>query len=123
MPYEIEYDATNDCMMCRMTGKVDLHLAQAFAVELIAQMTEHNCCCLLNDFREAEIAFSTLDLYEAPKLLLQAGVGLTIKRALVFKEASEDFAFFETVSVNQGQFVRTFRDFDEALAWIATGKR
>jgi hypothetical protein len=118
MPYEIEYDTDSACMMCRMAGKIDQQLVRDFLAELVTLVEKHRCTRTLNDLREADLALSMLDIYGIPKLISQAGLGPTTKRAVVVSASRDDYHFFETVSVNLGQYVRVFTDFDKALKWV-----
>ena len=118
MPYEIKYDTNSACVMCKMTGKIDLQIVNDFILEVIPFLEKKRSECVLNDLRGANLNLSTSDIYTIPKLLAQAGLGFTVRRAVVFNTKPDDFAFFETVSVNQAQQVRVFINFNEAIQWL-----
>jgi hypothetical protein len=68
-------------------------------------------------------SLSTMEIYDLPKIIQEIASDLEtqmyrFKRALVNSEGIDDFAFYETVSRNQGQNVTLFRDVDEARRWL-----
>jgi hypothetical protein len=69
--------------------------------EIIKQLSAHNCLRLLNDMRQASLRLSTVDLYELPAWIEEAGVNRACKRALVVARDFNDYKFYETVSRNQ----------------------
>jgi hypothetical protein len=125
MPYEITYDADNECVMSRMTGQLDEQTIRAFIAEMALFLNQHHCTRILNDLRAINDLSSTLTtykIYTMPQYISQAGYPPETKRAIVFNEVEdENLAFFETVSRNQGQRVAVFTDFGEALEWLTSG--
>ncbi len=122
MPYKIKYDPDIECMMCRMFGELQASELPGFAADMVALLDKHNCARVLNDVREVDLRLSTVDFYKVPSLVQKAGLKPTVKRAIVFAKDAKDYGFFETVSVNRGQFVRVFTDFDKAVTWLTGGK-
>ncbi len=122
MPYEIKYDADLECMMCRVFGELQASELPGFAADVIALLDKHNCVRVLNDLRKVDLRLSTMAIYNIPELVAGAGLQPNVKRAIVFRKDAEDYEFFETVSINQGQFVRVFTDFDKALTWLKGNK-
>ena len=118
MPYEIKYDADTECLICHMFEEFHASELPEFASEVVALLDKHSCVRILSDLREVDLRLSTIDLYNIPKLVAEAGVKHNVKRAIVFSKDAEDYKFLETVSDNRGQFVRVFTDFDEAQTWI-----
>jgi len=118
MSFEIKYDGDFSCLMCRMTGKIDLQLIEEFLVKLTPMMKNHKCSRILNDARSAELVLSSVDIYNIPKLFAQSGIDISVKRALVIADLKELHFFLETVSKNRSQNVKIFTDYDEALKWV-----
>ena len=83
MPYEIEYDPANSCMMCRLTGSIDQRLVMEFATALVPLMEEHDCVRVLNDLRGADLALSYFDLYKVPKVASLLNMNRLARRAVV----------------------------------------
>ncbi len=71
MPFEIKYDSENDCMICKMIGKIDQQLINDFASNLSSLMEQHQCTRMINDIRDAEFALSNVEIYNIPKLVSQ----------------------------------------------------
>jgi hypothetical protein len=127
MAYEVIYDSQEDCVHGRIEGQVDLALVHEYAREIIKQLREHNCPCFLNDMRQAWGKLSTVEIYDLPAWIEEAGMDRSCKRALLVARDFDDYAFFETVSRNHGQLVEVFadtrktgifRDIAEARAWL-----
>lgn len=122
IPFTVGYDAENHIVCGNITGDVDHDLVNKFAEEICRICEEHDCDYLLNDWRNTNLKFSTVDIYSIPQLLLKVGLRLSCKRALVVGSDFEDWAFFETVSRNRGQNVKVFKDYEEAKKWLLDKK-
>lgn len=127
MAYEVTYDPDEDCVHGRIEGQVDLALVHEYAREIIKQLRAHNCLRFLNDMRAAWGRLSTVDIYDLPAWIEEAGMDRSCRRALLVARDFNDYDFFETVSRNHGQLVgvfadtrktRIFRDIAEARAWL-----
>jgi len=101
-----------------MFGPLNAAELPKFASDASAFLHEHGCTRILNDLREVDLELSTVDIYDIPNLVAGSGIERSVKRAVVFSRDVGDYQFFETVSVNQGQFVRVFEDFDVAVTWL-----
>ncbi|MDD2923357.1 MAG: hypothetical protein PHQ36_13820 [Anaerolineales bacterium] len=93
----------------------------ALKVARIAE--EQDCFLSLGDYREATVILSTMDIYDLPKIISDtlALAGLPahkFKRAIIPPKISEDFYFFETVTLNRGQNTKLFQDVEEAKKWL-----
>ncbi len=119
MKYELSYDKEHDLIVGRVEGDIDPVLVKKMASEFADIIETSGCHKLLNDLRDAKITPSTLDIYNMPRIISKQGVHLACKRALVVPEASDDFRFLETVSVNVGQQVRIFTDPEAAIEWLS----
>jgi hypothetical protein len=127
MTYQVVYDPDEDCVHGRIEGQVDLALVHEYAKEIIRQLSAHNCLRFLNDMRQASVTLSTVDIYDLPAWIEEAGMDRSCKRALLVAKDFDDYLFFETVSRNHGQLVEVFadrsqtaifRDLAEARAWL-----
>lgn len=128
MAYEVTYSANADCVCARIEGIVDLIVVQQYAQEIIRQLSAHKCLRLLNDMRQTSIRLSTVDLYELPAWIEEAGVDRSCRRALVVARDFSDYRFYETVSRNHGHLLEVFsdssvscvfRDKARACEWLA----
>ena len=124
MPHSITYHARENVITITHQGEFDATMTRQLISEVISLVKEHDCFHIVEDFREARIRFSTMDLHDLPKLVQErlSASGLNayqFKRALIAAQDIADFAFFETVSQNRDQNVRVFRDVEEAKKWLA----
>jgi hypothetical protein len=115
------YDQENECIMASMEGDVDMNLLREFVKSMTQELENNNCNKMLNDVRKINLKLSTLEIYNLPKFIMEAGIKQTCKRALVVNNDFDDVSFFETVSLNQAQYVKIFQDPDEALSWLRDG--
>ncbi len=118
MNHEFRYDEAQDIIMGRLHGKLDAVVAKEVATDLARLVGEHGCRRLLMDLRGAQVTSSTLEIYTIPRVVKEAGVSGSIKRAVVVAEITQDFEFLETASVNMGSQVKLFTDPEAALAWL-----
>jgi hypothetical protein len=127
MTYEVIYDPEEDYVHGRIEGQVDLALAHEYVKEIIRQLRAHHCLRFLNDMRQAWDKLSTVDIYNLPAWIEEAGMDRSCKRALLVARDFDDYQFYETVSRNHGQLVEVFadpgqtaifRDIAEARAWL-----
>jgi hypothetical protein len=127
MAYEVIYDPDEDCVLGRIEGQVDLALVHDYTKEIIQQLRAHHCLRFLNDMRQASVTLSTVDIYDLPAWIEEAGMDRSCRRALLVSRSFNNYQFFETVSRNHGQLVEVFadaqttgifRDIAEARAWL-----
>jgi hypothetical protein len=118
MGYELSYDAEKKIIRGRVLGELNPSLVKNMAVDLEKLGRKHKCPRLLNDLREAVISKSLLDIYSMPRVVEQAGMQKSFRRAIDVNPPVNDYRFLETVSVNEGQEVRVFSDPEEALRWL-----
>ena len=118
MGYELSYDAEKKIIRGRVLGEFIPSLVKNMAVDLEKLGRKHKCPRLLNDLREAVISKSLLDIYSMPRVVEEAGMQKSFRRAIDVNPPVNDYRFLETVSVNEGQEVRVFSDPEEALRWL-----
>ena len=122
MAYKVVYDPDEDCVFGSITGDVDLEMVQRYAREIIKQLSAHNCLRFLNDMREASLQMSTVDLYDLPAWIEEAGVDPSCRRALLVSRDFNDYEFYETVSRNHGHIVAVFTDASKTGIFHDTAK-
>jgi len=91
--------------------------------EAVRMIQDANCFLTLGDYRSAKVNLSTLEIHKLPKVIadLLAPSGITpykLKRAFVVAKDLEDFYFFETVTLNNGQHAKIFQNMDDAKKWL-----
>lgn len=95
--------------------------------EVISELTiisqTEQCYFWLNDFSEANPQFSVTEIYEFPKLIVEAATSLNIeasqiKRAVVMSTGEADYPFAKTIALNRGQSLELFDDIEKARTWL-----
>jgi hypothetical protein len=114
MSFNIYYDSERDCVCASIEGDFDMEQAKELAQEAVKQINAHNCGRLINDLRKANLKLSTIEIYDLPTYLLEAGLDRLCKRALIVSKDFDDYKFFENVSSNQGHLVEVFADSNES---------
>jgi len=119
---EISYLEDLDVVQLRTSGTYELSVETETLKGLAAALREHRCRNILADHRQADVIAKTMKSYERPFLYEQIwGDSETIsqiKTAVVFKEITDDYRFYETVLQNRGWNLTIFDDYDEALNWL-----
>jgi hypothetical protein len=124
MPHTIIYSSETHMIQSKIYGDLTLSEVKEVLVKFARIVKEKNCKMLLNDYREATVKLSTVEIYELPKIYADvfALYGLDVyrlKRALVAAKDLKDYLFFETVTFNRGQNAKVFYDIDEAQKWLS----
>lgn len=122
MTYELSYDRERDLILGKVEGEIDSELVKKMAAEFAELVFSTGCQRLLNDLRKAHISGDAFDIYGMPRTVERHGVPFTCRRAWLVSGLSENFKFFETVSVNACQQVRVFNDLELALEWLGVGR-
>ena len=123
MRYSIIYNSEMHIIESKIYGDVILSQVKELIAEYAAIVKEKGCTLIFSDYRQATIKLSTIEIYELPKIytdifaLSRLSI-YRVKRALVVAEDLKDYLFFETVTFNQGQFAKIFKDFTEAREWL-----
>ncbi len=110
MAFKVIYDPDEHCVHATIWREIDLALAHEYVREIIEQLNAHNCLRLLNDMRRASVRLSTIDIYELPAWVEEAGMKRFCKRALLVAQSFDDYRFYETVARNHGHLVAVFSD-------------
>jgi len=123
MSHSVKYDARTGCIETKIQGELNLEEAQELIAEIGAVARERNCFLILGDYRDAVLTLSTMEIHQIPQILshtldLFGVMARKFKRAIVVADGLEDFHFYETVSRNNGQNIRLFRDIEEARQWL-----
>lgn len=119
MPYEVTYDAERDCIVTRIDGRLDVPVVKEFLAELARVISTSGCERVLVDLRGAELTLSMGELYFAPRLVSEAGVSITTKRAVIVAEKDWSlYSYLQMVAQNRAQIVKMFTDPGEASRWL-----
>jgi hypothetical protein len=124
MSFTISYDVENKIIRGKVTGKIDLNLLKQYTVEMDHAESVYRGIYFLSDYRDAQISFSVIELFELPEkhqhFLTTLGLQIfSFKRALLMNQKDLESAnFYETVAQNRGQRVKVFTDESAAVKWL-----
>ncbi len=119
MTVNVKIIHARDFIKTTATGILDFASSKQAIVDIASQIKQPGEYDVLVDNREAIAKLSITELFELGKALAdcpalsRSRVGLVVP-ARAMKQAD----FFETVAVNRGVQVRTFTNFDQAIAWL-----
>ena len=124
MSHTIIYNADMHIIESKFHGTLTFAEVKEFISEGARIAKENNCSLFITDYREVRLKLSTLEIFDVPQLMRDAfrSLGLNVnelKRALVVAADLRDYHFFETVTANQGQNAKLFREVDEAKQWLS----
>jgi hypothetical protein len=124
MPSTIHYNPEAHIIEVKVKGVVNQEKFKEIFSQGVQLAKEKKCFLFLNDFREATIEMSTMDIFNLPEVLSSISTPLGIqadrfRRALVIApEYTRDASFAEDVTVNRGQHAKFFHDLEEAKKWL-----
>lgn len=119
MAIQFEVEPLDDYLLVRAHGfDEDLEDVMRYGMGVIQAAIEHDATAVLADERDLEYRLDQTDTFESAKFI--AEVAPKVGRfAFVPPEGFEaDADFWELIAVNRGLWVRAFRDYDEAVAWV-----
>jgi hypothetical protein len=122
------FEPGKDYLLLSSDGDISLDVLPDFAPRIAIAIQHHNCMRLVEDLRNSAFNLDTNGIIETQKyqadFLTDRGIPFTkVKRAIVVNEDRinpDDIAFFEQLSVNNGQKVKVFTDLYKAIEWITS---
>jgi len=118
MKITVEYNQVHNYLVGKFIGTMEPKHVGEYAQEILKLARIHDCKRFLNDMRETEMKLSIADLYYASAEAAVEDFDRSWKRAVLVKEKTKEIEFYEITAKNKGLDVRTFDNFDEALAWL-----
>jgi len=123
MSHTITYNPKAQIIETKTQGGINLKESEEIISEVLQAIRKHNCFFILSDYRESTLDLSTLEIYDIPKRVSAKTTlsGISehkLKRAIIAERESENFRFFETVTLNSGQQIKLFDNSDEAKKWL-----
>ncbi|VGO17314.1 hypothetical protein PDESU_05910 [Pontiella desulfatans] len=118
MPFNIEYDADQDCIFATFIGKVTMGLTKEYIAALLPVLEKTGCRRVLSDSRSAELELSAMDIMQFPKMAQASPLTANLRRAVLASPGTSGYELYETLCNLQGQNVRIFPTRREALEWL-----
>ena len=121
--YTVTYNAELKIIETTVDGDIDLSVLKEIFTAQAQTSKDSNCNLMINDYRNARIKITVIEIYELPKIIakIAASFGRSASRtirALVIPTFKEDYRFYETVTANNSQTEKLFFDIEEAKKWI-----
>lgn len=123
MSFSHIYNQKADIIECRVNGDITLPVLKEIFTTHARMTADTGCTRILNDYREASVQLTTIEIYELPQMIAKIAASFgkdarQVRRALVVSKNSEDYHFYETVAVNNLQKEKLFLDLEEAKLWL-----
>jgi len=123
MTHTIIYNLETCFIESKIQGEMIFKEVKEIITEFVAIVKEKGCRLLLSDYREATLKLSTMEIYQIPKMTLDAFTAQELnarklKRALIAARDVGDYLFYETVAANSGLPTKIFHDIDEGKIWL-----
>jgi hypothetical protein len=123
MSHTITYNSEAHIVEIKVQGDLLLNEAKEILSETTQAIKEQNCFLTLTDMCEVTNTLSIVEIYKLPELLSGTLASSEInvhrlRRAIVVAKDLENYKFFETVTINRGQYAKLFFDIDEAKKWL-----
>ena len=71
MPHSITYNSAEEIIELKIWGNATYAMIKDISAEVIQIAKRENCFRILNDMRQTTLEFSTLDIYEMPKMIAE----------------------------------------------------
>jgi hypothetical protein len=118
MPFNIEYDAEQDCIFSTFIGEITMGVTKEYIAALLPVLEKTGCRRVLSDSRSAELKLTSRDILQFPKMAEASPLTANLKRAVLASPGTSGYELYETLSTMQGQNVKVFQTRAEALQWL-----
>lgn len=124
MRYTITCNQETRIIEAVIQGDVFWDNLKTMTIELARISKASDSLLILNDFREASLKLSTMEIYSIPQMVVAAFADSGIdnvyrfRRAIVVAKDVHDYRFWECMVNNNAQTEKIFYDTDEAQKWL-----
>ena len=118
MGFTIEHLPDSGITRIVVEGELDSKLAMNCASEALAARKDDEPVRLLVDVTHAQVPDTPVEIYNFPKRLLEAGLTLRDKVAVVYSQDAESHLFAETVGQSGSLAVVMFTSAQPAMDWL-----
>lgn len=123
MSIEVSFNDQEKIIEARVIGDFDYSAIQELVPQIAGLVKEKDCRKVFLDARQMSVSLSTAMIYMAPEKMAKEFEKFdldvrNISRALLITEFDKNLRFLETVSLNQSQSMRLFKDEAAAKKWL-----
>jgi hypothetical protein len=118
MPFNIEYDAEQDCIFSTFIGEITMAVTKEYIAALLPVLERTGCRRVLSDSRRATLKLTSRDILQFPKMAEASPLTASLKRAVLASPGTSGYELYETLSTLQGQNVKVFETRADALQWL-----
>lgn len=120
--FNVHYNEECDCLVSSFTGTFNQETLKEYSIEIAKTASEHDFRYFLNDLREADVDFSSIEIRNIPGIFHAAGLDISCKRAILMSTKLNHYRFFLTAANTRGFNVKVFTDLDEAMDWLRNNR-
>jgi hypothetical protein len=118
MPFNIEYDAEQDCIIATFTGEINMATVKNYISALLPIIETSGCRRVLSDSLNGHLRLTSRDILRFPKLTDASPLTSGLKRAVLAPPGKSGYELYATLCNIQGQQVNVFSSRPEAMEWL-----
>lgn len=118
MPFNIEYDAEQDCIIATFIGEINMTMVKEYIAALLPVVESTGCNRVLSDSRNGELQLTSMDIMQFPKMADASPLTAGLKRAVLAPSGKSGYDLYATLCNIQGQQVEVFSSRAEAMQWL-----
>lgn len=120
MPFNIEYDEEQDCIIATFIGEINMTMVKEYIAALLPVVETTGCRRVLSDSRQGELQLTSIDIMQFPKMADASPLTSELKRAVLAPPGKSGYEMYATLCNMQGQHVKVFSTLAEAMAWLTS---
>jgi hypothetical protein len=118
MPFNIEYDADQDCIVSTFIGEINMTMVKEYIAALLPVIEKTGCKRVLSDSRNGELQVTSMDIMQFPKMAGTSPLTSGLRRAVLARPGRSGYDLYATLCNLQGQDVKVFASRTEAMEWL-----
>ncbi len=118
MPFNIEYDADQDCIIATFIGEITMTMVKEYITALLPVVKTTGCHRVLSDSRSGELSLTSFDIMQFPEMADASPLTAKLKRAVLAPSGKSGYELYATLCNMQGQRVKVFSSRAKAMEWL-----
>ena len=118
MPFDIEFDKEQGCIIATFLGKIDMAVVKEYIAALLPVLEKTGCTRVLNDSRNGELKLTSFDIMQFPEMAKSSKLTAGLKRAVLTPSGKSGYDLYATLCTLQGQQVKVFTSRSLAVSWL-----